>query len=225
MTAESMQPGVRLVEAFDITDHSLESLVHELARLDVLIVGRSPCSQEFLRSAFANVRHFVLLESSLDDESDLEAWLDQPKLVLGTCSKYFRYGTAQQIQHRERQYSMFLYYWHTSIALRASGTGESSAATSTDATCDYVAVCEPLDPLEDFKGRLGLPLPLDWTELEVERLYDESRAAGRDLVCGGALPGVPCSGMKNQAERNKRQLERALEKRARALVHRQAYRH
>ena len=77
--------------------------------------------------------------------------------------------------------------------------------------------------LEEFRREAGLPLPSDWCRLEAERLLNESRRAGYDLVCGGTLPLLPCGAMRQQAEKNKAQLERNLERSARASAHRKAY--
>lgn len=77
--------------------------------------------------------------------------------------------------------------------------------------------------LEKCRQEVGLPLPDDWCEHEAKRLFEESHAAGFDLVCGGRLPAWPCGGMRQQAEENRQQLERRLEHSARASAHKRAH--
>ena len=77
--------------------------------------------------------------------------------------------------------------------------------------------------LEKCRHEAGLPLPSDWCEREAERLLEESRQAGYNLLCGGKLPLFPCGAMMTVAEKNKAKLERKLEHSARASSHRKAY--
>lgn len=70
------------------------------------------------------------------------------------------------------------------------------------------------------RSELGLPLRADWCEQEAERLFQQSCAAGYDLLCNGPLPAYPCGAMRRQAAQNQAKLERELERRARALAHR-----
>jgi hypothetical protein len=104
---------------------------------------------------------------------------------------------------------------------RARAPPPATARATTNVHADSMASLDA--ELQRCRAEVGLPLPAEWEEREVRRLFAASVAAGRDVVCGGEPPRLPCSGMRGRARAARAALEAQLEHRARAAAHRAFY--